>query len=396
MSLASACISSEFARGERPARFVVDLPLLLAALALLVLGLVMVGSASIGVAQHNFGDPFHYLWRQGAYALVAMVLGGVAFFVPLEFWRRSGPLLIIAAALLLILVFLPVLGQEVKGSRRWLNLGVVNLQASELAKFFVIVYLAGYLVRHAEAVRTSLAGFLRPLVLLSFLVVLLLLEPDFGAAAVMLATAMGMMWLAGARMSQFVLLLLILLAMLAAVALLESYRLDRLTAFLDPWKDSTGSGFQLVQALIAFGRGDWFGVGLGSGIQKLFYLPEAHTDFLLAVIGEELGLVGVLAVIALFAVLIHRIFRVGREAEKRDHFFAAWLCYGVGLLIGLQAMINMGVNMGVLPTKGLTLPLMSYGGSSLVVTAIALAIVLRAHHELHRYDRVSQRRVKKS
>lgn len=396
MSVASACISSEFARGERRARFVVDLPLLLAALALLALGLVMVGSASIGVAQHNFGDPFHYLWRQGAYALVAVVLGGAAFFVPLEFWRRSGPLLIIAAALLLILVFLPVLGQEVKGSRRWLNLGVINLQASELAKFFVIVYLAGYLVRHAEAVRTSLAGFLRPLVLLSFLVVLLLLEPDFGAAAVMLATAMGMMWLAGARMSQFVLLLLILLAMLAAVALLESYRLDRLTAFLDPWKDSTGSGFQLVQALIAFGRGDWFGVGLGSGIQKLFYLPEAHTDFLLAVIGEELGLVGVLAVIALFAVLIHRILRIGREAEKRDHLFAAWLCYGVGLLVGLQAMINMGVNMGVLPTKGLTLPLMSYGGSSLVVTAIALAVVLRAHHELHRYDRASQRRVKKS
>lgn len=396
MTLASAYLTSEFASGSKPARFVLDTPLVIAMLVLLVLGLVMVGSASLGVAQHDFGDPFHYLWRQSAYVLVALTLGVGAFFVPMGFWQKAGPVLIVGAALVLMLVFVPGLGTEVKGSRRWLNLGLFNLQASELAKFFVIIYLAGYLVRHAEAVRSSLAGFLRPLILLAFLVVLLLLEPDYGAAAVMLATAMGMMWLAGARMSQFILLMLILFAMLAAVALLESYRIDRLTVFLDPWQDPFRKGFQLTQALIAFGRGDLFGVGLGSGIQKLFYLPEAHTDFLLAVIGEELGLVGVLAVIGLFLVLIHRIFHIGREAEKRDHAFAAWLCYGIGLWVGLQAIINMGVNMGVLPTKGLTLPLMSYGGSSLVVTCVALAIVLRTFHELHRYDRASQRRVKRT
>ncbi|UCE89980.1 MAG: putative lipid II flippase FtsW [Pseudomonadota bacterium] len=362
------------------------------AAALLALGLVMVGSASMSVAERELGQPFYYVMRQGLFAGAGLLLGAGVLMVPLRVWERAGPLLVALAALLLLVIFVPGLGREVNGSLRWIALGPVNLQPSEVAKLFTIIYLAGYLVRHRDAVRSSAAGFLRPMVLLLLLVVLMLLEPDFGAAAVLLATAMGMMWLGGVRLLQFSLLLVLVAGALALLAWLEPYRLERLTIFLNPWKDPFDSGFQLTQALIAFGRGEWFGVGLGESVQKLFYLPEAHTDFVFAVLAEELGLLGAAVVIVLFAALVWRALRIGHCAQLSERPFAGYLAWGLGLWIGLQAFINIGVNTGVLPTKGLTLPLMSYGGSSLVVNCVALALLMRVDYETRKEDRMTQRK----
>ena len=358
-----------------------DRALLLPVAVLVGLGLVMVASASTSIAARDTGDAFYYLWRQLAFTAFGLLVAVGVWHVPMRFWQQAGPWLMPVAVFLLLLVFVPGLGREVNGSQRWIHLGPVNLQVSEFVKLFVIFYLAGYLVRHQEAVRTSLGGFLRPLALLLIFAMLLLLQPDYGAAAVMLATAMGMMWLGGARLFQFLLLLAGLAAALALLAWISPYRMERLTAFLNPWADPFDSGFQLTQALIAFGRGEWFGVGLGASVQKLFYLPEAHTDFLFAVLAEELGLVTVLLVIALFGFIVLRAMAIGRRAEERDLPFQAFVAYGVGFWIGLQAFINLGVNMGVLPTKGLTLPLMSYGGSSMVVMGIAVALLLRVDRE---------------
>lgn len=362
-------------------RIRLDLPLLISSLSLLALGLVMVGSASTSIAEDHSGEAFYYMWRQLSYLSVAFVSAFLIFMIPLKFWQRSGPTLMLINVVMLLLVFIPGLGREVNGSMRWIHLGPINLQLSELVKLFVIFYLAGYLVRHAEAVQTSAGGFLRPLMLLVVLAMLLLLQPDFGAVAVMLMTAMIMMWLGGARLFQFLLLMLFFVAALTLLVFISPYRMERLTGFMNPWADPFDSGFQLTQALIAFGRGEWFGVGLGASVQKLFYLPEAHTDFLFAVIAEELGLFGVLLVISLFIVIILRSLKIARDAENQNNFFNAYIAYGIGVWIGLQAFINIGVNMGVLPTKGLTLPLMSYGGSSLLVMCIAIAILFRVEYE---------------
>jgi len=362
-------------------RIRLDLPLLISSLSLLALGLVMVGSASTSIAEDHSGEAFYYMWRQLSYLAVAFVSAFLIFMIPLKFWQRSGPTLMLINVVMLLLVFIPGLGREVNGSMRWIHLGPINLQLSELVKLFVIFYLAGYLVRHAEAVQTSAGGFLRPLMLLVVLAMLLLLQPDFGAVAVMLMTAMIMMWLGGARLFQFLLLMLFFVAALTLLVFISPYRMERLTGFMNPWADPFDSGFQLTQALIAFGRGEWFGVGLGASVQKLFYLPEAHTDFLFAVIAEELGLFGVLLVISLFIVIILRSLKIARDAENQNNFFNAYIAYGIGVWIGLQAFINIGVNMGVLPTKGLTLPLMSYGGSSLLVMCIAIAILFRVEYE---------------
>jgi len=355
--------------------------LLLPAVTLLMLGLVMVGSASISIAEQKTGQPFYYLVRQSAYVGLGLALAWTVWRLPMRLWQPAGPYLIMGSVLLLLLLFVPGLGREVNGSLRWLALGPVNLQVSELVKLFVVIYLAGYLVRHNEAVRSQAIGFLRPLALMVLLSMLLLLEPDFGAVAVMMATAMGMMWLGGARLLQFLLLGLGMLAMLALLAVAAPYRMARLTTFLNPWADPFDSGFQLTQALIAFGRGEWLGVGLGSSVQKLFYLPEAHTDFLFAVMAEELGLLVVVLVIVLFLIIVLRALLIGQRAEKQNSLFMAYVAYGLGIWIGLQAFINIGVNMGVLPTKGLTLPLMSYGGSSMMVMCIAMALLLRIERE---------------
>jgi cell division protein FtsW len=261
------------------------------------------------------------------------------------------------------------------------------LQVSELVKLFSVIYLAGYLVRHHGEVRSRVMGFMRPLVLLTLLGLLLLLEPDYGAVVVLFLTAFGMMWLGGVRLSQFILLLMSLTGALALLALTSPYRLQRLTTFINPWADPYDSGFQLTQALIAFGRGEWLGVGLGSSIQKLFYLPEAHTDFLFAVMAEELGLLMVVLVVLAYLFLVFKALSIGRRAEKREQPFSGYVAYGIGIWIGLQAFINIGVNMGVLPTKGLTLPLMSYGGSSLLVMCVAVALLLRIDYETRKYDR---------
>ncbi len=391
MTSLQAAYTSASTRASTARQFVAcDSQLLLAVLSLSLLGLVMVGSSSISIADELTGNPLHYFWRQLVYLLISLAALFVAYKVPLKFWSQSGLLLIFFSLLLLLLVFIPGVGKQVNGSTRWINLGLFSIQVSEFVKLFVIIYIAGYLVRHNDVLRKYSSGFLKPLGLLSIIVFLLLLQPDFGAAVVLLATTMGMLWLGGAKPGQFLLLVLSLVGLLGSLAVISPYRMQRLTTFLDPWGDPFNSGFQLTQALIAFGRGEWLGVGLGASVQKLFYLPEAHTDFLFAVMAEEIGLLGGIVVILLFAFIVFRILYIGLRAERHEHPFGGYLAYGIGLWIGLQAFINIGVNMGVLPTKGLTLPFMSYGGSSLVVMCIAIGLVLRVDYETRQYDRYSQ------
>lgn len=364
---------------QRHGRFVLDKHLLAAVLTLLALGLVMVMSASVSIGERQMGDSFYYLWRQAAFIAIGLSAAYIVLQIRLVYWERIGPYFLLFGLTLLVLVLL--IGREVNGSTRWLAMGPFNLQPSELIKLFMVVYLAGYLVRRGEEVRSSVKGFLKPMSLVALVGVLLMLEPDFGATAVIMATVLGMMFLGGVRLWQFGLLFLVISGVAALLAISSPYRVARLTSFMNPWADPFDSGFQLTQALIAFGRGEWLGVGLGGSIQKLFYLPEAHTDFLFAVLGEELGLLGALLVIALFALLVWRSFAIGQVALQGGNRFGAYLAFGIGLWIGLQAFINLGVNMGVLPTKGLTLPLMSYGGSSIVVSCIACALLLRVSHE---------------
>ena len=355
---------------------------LIPALLLLTLGLLMVASASMPTADAKTGQPFYFLFRQGAYVGVGLLAASMVFQIPLARWRRASPLLLLAAIGLLALVLAPHIGKEVNGSMRWINVGPVNIQVSEIAKFFTLIYIAGYLKRHGAALqtahfRTSALALFRPMAVLAVLAVLLLLEPDFGSVVVLMATALGMVFLAGVNLWQFGALQIGTVSAMAVLLWSSPYRRARLISFLDPWADAQASGYQLTQSLIAIGRGELFGVGLGESVQKLFYLPEAYTDFLFAVLAEELGLAGILTIIALFMTLVWRAFLIGRRAERLDLKFSAWLAYGIGLWFGIQALFNMGVNMGVLPTKGLTLPLMSYGGSSVVVMCLALAVLLR-------------------
>ncbi len=355
---------------------------LLPALLLLALGLLMVTSASMPIAERQTGQPFYFLLRQGAFAGIGLLAAGVVFQVPLARWRRAGPLLLLAAMGLLVLVLIPGIGKEVNGSMRWVGVGPINIQVSEIAKLFALVYIAGYLKRRGVELqtadfRTSALALFRPMAVLAVLAVLLLLEPDFGSVVVLMAAALGMVFLAGVNLRQFGTLLVGTTVAMAVLILSSPYRRDRLFGFLNPWDDPLGKGYQLTHSLIAIGRGELFGVGLGESVEKLFYLPEAHTDFLFAVLAEELGLAGILIVLVLFITLVWRAFAIGRRAERLDMKFSAWLAYGIGLWFGIQALFNMGVNMGVLPTKGLTLPLMSYGGSSVVVMCMALALLLR-------------------
>jgi len=352
-----------------------------AALLLLALGLVMVASASISSADKQFGQPFYYLIRQSAYIGIGLFGAYAVWRMPMDFWNKAGPVLLVIAYVLLIAVLIHGIGRSVNGARRWIPLVLFNLQVSEPAKLFAFIYIAGYLVRHGDEVRSKVVGFAKPMGLLVVMCVLLLLEPDFGAAVVLFTTALGMMFLGGVRLWQFGVLIVMAGSAFAILALSSPYRLARLTTFTNPWADPFNSGFQLTQALIAFGRGEWLGVGLGGSIQKLFYLPEAHTDFLFAVLAEELGLVGVMTVIGLYALLIWRTFVIAAAAQRAEQCFSAFLAYGIGLWIGLQAFVNMGVNMGVLPTKGLTLPLMSFGGSSIVVMCVAIGLLLRIDQE---------------
>ncbi len=341
----------------------------------------MVASASVTIADRDHHDPFYFLWRQMVAAMIGLSCCFLAVRTPLATLERLGALSLLMALALLIAVLVPGVGRVVNGSMRWIRLGPVSFQASEPAKLFVIIYLASYLVRHEHKVRSTFAGMMKPFLVLTLIGGLLLLEPDYGVTAVLFATALGMLFLGGVPLTRFVGWGAVAVTALVALAMLAPYRLERLMTFMDPWADPYDRGFQLTQALIAIGRGEWWGVGLGGSIQKLFYLPEAHTDFIFAVLAEELGLIGSLVVIAAYTLVVWRAVVIGGQAQRAGQPFAEHLAYGIGMLIGLQAFINMGVNMGVLPTKGLTLPLVSYGGNSMMVTCAAFGILFRAERE---------------
>lgn len=360
----------------------IDPVLLTIVMALLMGGFVILASASISISDNATNNPFFYIQRQALAAAIGGGAGFVCLFIPMQVWRHLGPVLLLAGFLLLIVVLVPGVGHQVNGSTRWVRVGIMNLQVSEPARLCFLLYLAGYLVRRNKSVREQFTGFLRPMIVLSAACVLLLAEPDFGAAVVLLATALVMMFVAGARIRDFLVFFTTAAVGMAALAVASPYRMKRLTGFLDPWADPYDSGFQLTQSLIAIGRGEWFGVGLGDSVQKLFYLPEAHTDFVFAVYAEEFGLLGSLALIALFLALLWRVFRLAMRAADAERFFEAYIAMGLGTWLGIQAFINIGVNMGMLPTKGLTLPLISYGRSSLIMTMICIALLLRIHHEL--------------
>ncbi len=365
----------------RTDKFQID-PLLITVVALLLaLGFVMVCSTSLHLGEKLANDSFYYPKHQLIHIMLGVIAASVVRFFPMVFWEKTGQPFFLIGLLLLILVLIPGLGVQVNGSMRWLSIIGVRVQVSEMVKLISIIYMAGFLTRHSEIVRTSVNGMIRPLTLLSVASVLLLMEPDFGTAAILLMTALLMMFIAGARIWQFVLLIFLIMGLAFILIFTSPYRMARVLAFLDPWADPMNSGFQLTQALIAFGRGEWLGVGIGSGIQKLFYLPEAHTDFIYSVIAEELGLVGAVTVIVLFTVLVWRAFAIAHEADLTGDKFAAYLASGLGIWFGLQAFINMGVNMGMLPTKGLTLPLISYGGGSMIVMCVAVALLARVHSE---------------
>jgi cell division protein FtsW len=369
-------------RDELPGEY--DLPLLLAALVLAAFGLVMVGSASIAIADGEGAGPFAILLKHAAFLCGGAVLAAIAMRVPLRLLDDNSRVLLLLMFLLLLAVLVPGLGRRVNGATRWLNLGVMGFQVVEAVKLLMVVYMASYLVRRANQVRTSAVGILKPLGLLAVVVGLLLLQPDFGSAALVCAIVGGMIWLGGARARDIGGLVLLGTPVMALAALAEPYRVKRLTSFLDPFADPFRDGFQLSQALIAIGRGEWTGVGLGASVQKLYYLPEAHTDFILAVIAEELGLIGVVFVLCLFAFICARCFRVGLQAIEQGQAFAGYCAFGVGLWLSVQAMVSIGVNLGVLPTKGLTLPMVSAGGSSLLLTSAALGLVLRVGYETSR------------
>jgi cell division protein FtsW len=387
----SAAVMSRTTRAARGLQ--VDPVLIGIVLSILLLGLVMVTSASMPNASHDSGDPFHYLKGQLLLALAGVGIAAALCMVPTELYQKFSNALLIAAAVLLIAVFIPGLGHKSHGASRWVSLGGLTLQASEVARVMVLCWIASYAVRREQALRETFAGLMVPLGVTSLFCALLILEPDFGAASVLFVTAFGLLFLAGARL-RWVLACMVMAAVVFGLLLVSAdYRVRRLVAFLDPWADAQGSGFQLTQSLMAVGRGEWFGVGLGNSVLKLSYLPEAHTDFIFAVLAEELGLAGMLLTLALFLVLVWRVLRIAREAAEAGMPFQSYMAGAFAIWVGVQAMINIGVNTGVLPTKGLTLPFMSYGRSSLLVTLAWLGMVLRIHHEVQMRGRGSARAV---
>jgi cell division protein FtsW len=361
-----------------------DRSLAWAALLLMALGLVMVYSASIATAEgsrYTGANPAFYLVRHTLFLGAALGAALAVFLIPVRYWQKGSLLAFLGCLLLLVLVLVPGLGREVNGARRWLNLGAITVQPSELVKLAAVLYAADYTVRKHAVLKSFRRGLLPMVAVMMFVSWLLLREPDFGALVVIAVTTFGILFLGGMNGRHFATLVAMLALGFALLVLTSEYRMQRIFGFMDPWNDPFGRGYQLSHALIAFGRGEWLGVGLGASVEKLFYLPEAHTDFLLAVIAEELGFVGVALVIALFAWIVLRAFAIGRQAALRERHFASLVAQGIGVWIGLQALINMGVNMGLLPTKGLTLPLMSFGGTGLVTNCVALALLLRIDWE---------------
>ncbi|MBL8525724.1 MAG: putative lipid II flippase FtsW [Betaproteobacteria bacterium] len=361
-----------------------DLSLFWSVVLLLSIGLVMVYSASIAMAEAEKMSGYktwYFLQRHAIYLALGTMAAFVAFQIPVAMWQKFSPALFIIGGFLLVIVLIPGIGKEVNGSRRWISLGFMTMQPSELMKFFAVIYAADYTVRKAAFMHDFKKGFLPMLAVMVFIGALLLREPDFGALVVITSIAMGILFLGGLNGRIFVALMALLAVSFVVLVVTSPYRWQRVTSYMDPWADAFGKGYQLSHSLIAFGRGEWLGVGLGGSVEKLFYLPEAHTDFLLAVVAEELGFVGVAVVLALFALVIYRAFMVGREAMMREKYFAALVAQGIGVWLSVQAFINMGVNMGLLPTKGLTLPFLSYGGSGIIVNCVAVAVLLRIDAE---------------
>lgn len=374
-----------------PTRIHLDKTVTAVCITLLMLGLVMVCSSSITIAENQNDQPLFYFMRQLMFTGMGLFAAWIVLSTRLAVWQRYAPLLLITGVIMLVMVLIPGIGREVNGSARWLPLGPFNLQVAELVKLAAIVYIADYTQRHYHQLQGQFSTLITPLLLLSSASVLLLLQPDLGSIVVIFATVLAMLFLGGARLSIFIGLVSVFALAVGALIWTAPYRLERLISFLDPWADPFGTGFQLTQALIAFGRGDWFGVGLGSSMQKLFYLPEAHTDFLYSIVAEELGIVGALLVIGLFFTLIWRALAIGRTAERAGQLFGSQIAYGVGIWLGIQACVNIGVNMGALPTKGLTLPLMSYGGSSLLIVCVAIALLLRVDLETRHPEKAAAR-----
>ncbi|WP_430459949.1 putative lipid II flippase FtsW [Thalassolituus sp. LLYu03] len=363
-------------------------PLFFPWLALMCLGWIMVASASTGIAEYYTGNPSYFAIRHAAYLVMGILVMYAVSQIPLTAWGKADVVFLILSILGLLLVFAPGIGHEVNGSQRWLNFGIIKVQASELAKLAAVFYVAGYLVRRQEEVQKQWSGFIKPLGILAFIVFLLLLEPDFGAVVVLMGAVLIQLFLGGVKAGQFFLLLVATLILSIIVLTSESYRVERLMAYLDPWAPEHvyGTGYQLTQSLIAFGRGEWFGVGLGESVQKLFYLPEAHTDFVFAIWAEETGLAGGLIALAALMVAIGRIWQVSWQAQQKGLMYGAYIAAGIASLLGLQVVINLGVNTGLLPTKGLTLPFFSYGGSSLLICCVMVGVVMRVAHETAEYQ----------
>jgi cell division protein FtsW len=380
--------TSLFQRDTKPSlaapRAPVDLVLLWSVVLLLSIGFVMVYSASIAMSEAEKMTGYrstYFMTRHGIYLIVGVVAAIITFQIPMSMWQRTAPFLFLAGGLLLVLVLIPGIGREVNGSRRWINLGFMTMQPSELMKLLTVIYAADYTVRKAAFMDDFKKGFLPMFSVMVFMAALLLRQPDFGALVVVTSIAMSILFLGGLNWRVFAALMVLLAGAFVVLIISSPYRLQRILGFMDPWADPFGKGYQLSHSLIAFGRGEWLGVGLGASVEKLFYLPEAHTDFLLAVIAEELGFAGITVVIALFVTFIYRAFMVGREAMMRERYFAALVAQGIGVWLSVQAFINMGVNMGLLPTKGLTLPFLSFGGTGVLMNCVAVAVLLRIDFE---------------
>jgi len=350
-----------------------------AVIALMIIGIVMAASTSVPVSERLTGQPFYFVIRHAIYLVLSLTMAVAVTQVPVKHWQTLGPWLLIGGLLLLLLVL--VVGKSVNGAKRWLDFGLFTIQVSELVKLFVIVYLAGYLVRKSQQLKTEIQAFLRPLFIMFLVTGFLLMEPDFGASAVIVVTVLAMMFLAGAKLWQFIILTFTISGALVLVAFSQNYRVLRMQSFLDPWLDPYGSGYQLTQSLIAYGRGGFFGEGLGNSVQKLNYLPEAHTDFVVSIIAEEFGLLGIFVVVTLFTLILSRALKIGNQALKVEKPFAGYCAYGIGFGMFVQAMVNIAVSAGLLPTKGLTLPLVSYGGSSLIISFVSIALLLRIDYE---------------
>ena len=366
----------------------IDSSLMWATIVLSVLGWLMVTSASMDWSERHYGNSLHISMRHGIYLCVGLLAAMVMVRIPLQWLRSLSAVFIVIALFSLILVLIPGIGREVNGSMRWISLGFMNVQPSEFAKIATVLYMASYLDRRREEVQSKWSGFMKPLFVLSLLSVLLLLEPDFGAVVVLMLTTLALLFLGGVKAGQFILTAVVVLGASVLILLSQPYRLKRLTGYWEPWSSENvfGSGYQLTQSLIAFGRGEFSGVGLGNSIQKLFYLPEAHTDFVFAIWSEETGILGAGVIVALFVYIFIKGMNLGKKALEKEQYFAAYVAYGMAMLIGFQAFINLGVNMGLLPTKGITLPFVSFGGSSLLACSIAIGLLLRVHHEMEAGD----------